>query len=110
MFESDTDSAAERHSVASSRSALLGRLQRPRPTTNGTSKPKKELVTETKYLLTSGSGGGLSKGKQEEKRRPLVEARNGSARLQTSGGPVPNWDYSLRVNRMSGDRVDSRVK
>ena len=90
VFESDTDSAAERQSLASA-----GSLHRQaRSGTRYGGSLKKELVSETKYSLTQ--------------MRPEELARRRRELLLS--GPQPNWDYTLRVNRMCGNRLDSRAR
>lgn len=112
MFESDTDSAADRQSVASSRSGVLGRTRQIQP--DGKAAIKKEMITETKYSLMTRASDFNEKNvsnKISNGEPVVVEAQNGSARLIAGGrGPVPNWDYSLRVNRLRGNKIDSKVK
>lgn len=149
MFESDTDSAADRQSVASSRigSQLAGATARQRlenvaadPSAKLSDpkrsqlKKKKELITETKYssyLLNNNSrqpAGELGSepakpaehklnsilksidvNKQVENGSVSLSARN-NRKLLMNQQLMPNWDYSLRVNRMCGDKIDRKVK
>lgn len=123
VFESDTDSAAERLSATGGRRSAASSLapnNRRRHGAAQTSTPnavlnqaaketEKQLITETKYSLTNGPGekqdsgtnqtqwrAGSSDGQQlAQKRPPLLQ---------------PNWDYSLRVNRTRGNKIDSRVR
>lgn len=81
-FESDTDSAAERHTRSSRLTSSSGhnRLLLGK-------KSQKELLTETKF-----------------------ESTRAKQNLNTLGALQPNWDYSLKVNRMRNNKIDSRVK
>ena len=125
VFESDTDSAAERQSSLGSlslyntdtkRQMLAARQQqRAQQRDNSlaneqasSSNNSKQLITETKYLLTNGScakgngqeeAGGALSGQQHDKKGQLL-----------ARGPQPNWEYSLRVNRMRGNKVASKAK
>lgn len=58
--------------------------------------PKKELVSQTSYARTEKTQSAAS--------RPDLSSLAGKSGLQ------PDWDYSLRVNRMRGSKVDSKVR
>lgn len=89
LFESDTDSMA---TSSESKSSSRRRKQ-------------KELVSETKFYQTSR----LDQVEEEEKPAKVsAQAGKGSADLRAI--LYPKWDYTLKVNRMRGNRVDSRVK
>lgn len=136
MFESDTDSmsVSERHSGASQSSRnspasstttnWLGpdKNKNPNARQSGSSqrRPRKELVSETKYSSTvptapdvsrllplAGSDSKLNSkaGAQSELASGQTLNRNGQILILE-----PSWDYSLRVNRMRGNKVDSKVK
>lgn len=117
VFESDTDSAQERLSSAGGRRrAATGRgcgAPGGEPATDET----KQLITETKYSLTNGAASS-SQGEPKPAaaaaagRAPQANGiANQAAPARAALAPIqPNWDYSLRVNRMRGSRVDSRVK
>lgn len=95
VFESDTDSAAERQSSLGSAYNRTGRLAE---STGRNKTLAKQLITRTNYSLTEGGANGDS-GPTAQRRRELV-----------ARGPQPSWDYSLRVNRMRGNKVDGRVE
>lgn len=78
-FESDTDSQSN-------------------STSSSNMRPKKELVSQTKYAHADRS---LS-----------VPARSklDLSSLAGKSGLQPDWDYSLRVNRLRGSEVDSKVR
>lgn len=94
LFESDTDSMAERQSANSSRSGGH----------------RKELLSETSYSRTTGHS--EPDGHAQSGARVAAEAARGRARVEArnSGKLEPKWDYSLRLNRMRGNKVDSRAK
>lgn len=106
LFESDTDSMAERQSAVSSRSSSQ---------TAGAKRPRKELVSETSYSHSGPLANQKASGAPVEQRARLVD---GGAQFKSAGGGtggaatplMPSWDYSLRVNRMRGNKVDSKVK
>lgn len=103
LFESDTDSmATDRQSMGSS---------------SKQSRLKKELISETKFARHESAGDQIGRpgkaGKREEpKGRAWSESQPGQAQVFAQAGHelAPHWDYSLRVNRMRGRKVDSKVK
>lgn len=89
-FESDTDSASNSMSPSAA-AAFQSQSGEPPPATTS---PKKELLTKTSYARTD---------RQPDKRKHHLSALD---RM----GLQPDWDYSLRVNRMRGAKVDSKVR
>jgi len=116
-FESDTDSMAERNSVASSRNSGAPKSgasaeQHSKPQPQPQSQPsdrKKELVSETKFSRSDEiSAARAERPKADGSVRS--EMGKGAAGISFAVGVQPKWDYSLRVNRMRGNKVDSKVK
>lgn len=64
----------------------------------------KELITETKFKKINrflfGSKSSLNKNKQQSTTSPVDSGKH----------EAPDWDYTLIVNRMNGDKIDSKVK
>lgn len=128
MFESDTDSmsVSERQSGASQSSRCSS--SNANVLKSSTSKrARKELVSETKFSstrLNNNASGVASKqtveqqsGKYSNPQRGddstvALAAQNTHQRVIESRPDFsePGWDYSLRVNRMRGNKVDSKVK
>lgn len=97
VFESDTDSMAERNSLTSAKSA-------------SSQQKRKELVSETRY---SCQGTTPSLALEEAAAAAGGRGARRRTKLGASGQPAPvqpNWDYSLRVSRMRGNKVDSSAK
>jgi len=87
VFESDTDSAAER---AAGRRAPGQQDASRRP-------GRKQLISETKYSATTEEPGAAK------------ESAGGASRGK--GAPLqPSWDYSLKVNRVKDRKVHSTVR
>lgn len=95
LFESDTDSMA---TSSDGKSSARNRKQQP----------QKELTSETKFYHRRGDGGAGQNSEAGSRAKVSGDAKRGSAKL--SAMLLPNWDYSLKVNRMRGNRIDSRVK
>lgn len=147
LFESDTDSMAERQSAASSRSGAQSHSS-SRGIGTGTGagagtgtasatatdklprvagRHKKELVSETSYTRSGPLNQALNQaqvGRLLEQQARQVgggaqfkfgtannkSAKANAAMSQPHAPLMPSWDYSLRVNRMRGNKVDSKVK
>lgn len=138
VFESDTDSAAERHSSAGAQrrppqvplSTDRARSLQARP-----DKERKQLISETKYSLTNGAAAGAQASsqdaesckQQQQQAGKVAAAATASQRQQLAGAKTaqapaqaqlqqqqqrlqPNWEYSLRLNRMRGNKVEGKVK
>lgn len=107
MFESDTDTTSVATMDRSSRASggVGGAAMTKSGAAGGKAKAtrgQKELVSETQFSSSSPAVAA----KPPQPAPPQQQQQNGAqlARLQ------PQWDYSLRVNRMRGNKVDSRVK
>lgn len=116
MFESDTDSmsVSERQSGAS-QSSRCSSSNANNYKNSSSKRLRKEIFSETKYSKRD-----FSSGPDPSKYASEVETGHGAAKTtqntnqrmirSTSDFLEPSWDYSLRVNRMRGNKVDSKVK
>lgn len=121
MFESDTDSmsVSERQSGASQSSRCSSSNNNILKSHNS-KRPPKELVSETKYSSTQLSNDLANSDSRLQKGNSSMQKNSSDSTMEQNTnqrviGPrpdflEPSWDYSLRVNRMRGNNVDSKVK
>lgn len=136
LFESDTDSmsVSERQSGASQSSRCSSSNANNYKSSNS-KRLRKEIFSETKYSRRDFSNGpnpinqapevGQKQLTRQQSVNPLMAGRDpaGTAydatkiaqstnkrMIRSSDFLEPSWDYSLRVNRMHGNKVDSKVK